>query len=172
MKKFFRIFPIVALFITSILYGIHFISELPENILFASRVLAIIGVVVHAIRKKNLTTSIISSIIIGVFLGYDYPDIAISLKPLSQGFIKLVKTIVGPILFATLVYGIAGHSDLKQVGRMAWKSLLYFYCATTLALFIGLVAINFTKAGEGIDMSKIPHEELPKTTTASADAPF
>src|SRR5690606_19139558 len=97
MKKFFRIFPIVALFITSILYGINFISELPENILFASRVLAIIGVVVHAIRKKNLTTWIISSIIIGVFLGYDYPDIAISLKPLSQGFIKLVKTIVGPI---------------------------------------------------------------------------
>src|SRR5690606_33398513 len=122
--------------------------------------------------KKDLTTWILTSIVIGVFLGYDFPNVAIAMKPLSQGFIKLVKTIVGPILFATLVYGIAGHSDLKQVGRMAWKSLLYFYCATTLALFIGLVAINFTKAGEGIDMSKIPHEELPKTTTASADAPF
>src|SRR5690606_9980562 len=137
-----------------------------------SRVLAIIGVVVHAIRKKNLTTWIISSILIGVFLGYDYPDIAISLKPLSQGFIKLVKTIVGPILFATLVYGIAGHSDLKQEVRMTWKSMLYFYTATTLALFIGLTAINVTKAGVWIDMTNIPHEELPQTKIVSTDAPI
>jgi proton glutamate symport protein len=100
----------------------------------------------------------------GIIIGRDYPGVALSLQPLSQGFIRLVKTIVGPILFATLVYGIAGHSDLKQVGRMAWKSLLYFYTATTIALFIGLAAINISKAGVGIDASKIPHHELPKTS--------
>src|SRR5690606_26541282 len=94
----------------------------------------------------------------------DFPNIAKSLQPLSSGFIRLVKTIVGPIIFATLVYGIAGHSDLKQVGRMAWKSLVYFYTATTIALFIGLAAINITQAGKGIDASKFPQEELPPGT--------
>lgn len=172
MKQFLRFFPATALLITSLIYGFHFIFGIPENILFFSRWFAIIGIVVYAFRKKNLTTWIIASILIGVFLGYDYPHIAMALKPLSQGFIKLVKTIVGPILFATLVYGIAGHSDLKQVGRMAWKSMLYFYCATTLALFIGLAAINITKAGVGIDASKIPQHELPETTKINPDVSF
>lgn len=172
MKKSLKLFPIVALFITSMLYGLNLLTDISENILFWSRVLAIVGIVVYAIRKKDLTTWILTSIVIGVFLGYDFPSVAIAMKPLSQGFIKLVKTIVGPILFATLVYGIAGHSDLKQVGRMAWKSLLYFYCATTLALFIGLAAINLTKAGVGIDMSKIPQEELPNTVKVSTDTPI
>ena len=99
--------------------------------------------------------------IFGVFVGIDFPNAAMALQPLSKGFIKLVKTIVAPIIFATLVYGIAGHSDLKQVGRMAWKSMLYFFCATSCAIFIGLAVINITKAGVGIDMQNMPHEELP-----------
>lgn len=172
MKKFLRLFPLLALLITSVIYGISFLTTLPESVLFYARVLAIIGVLVYALRRKNLTTWILASIVVGIFLGYDFPHIAMATKPLSQGFIKLVKTIVGPILFATLVYGIAGHSDLKQVGRMAWKSMLYFYCATTLALFIGLAAINLTKAGVGIDMSKIPQQELPTNTKVNADAPL
>lgn len=172
MKKFLRLFPLLALLITSVIYGISFLTTLPESVLFYARVLAIVGVLVYALRRKNLTTWILASIVVGIFLGYDFPHIAMATKPLSQGFIKLVKTIVGPILFATLVYGIAGHSDLKQVGRMAWKSMLYFYCATTLALFIGLAAINLTKAGVGIDMSKIPQQELPTNTKVNADAPL
>ncbi|GAB3423172.1 glutamate/aspartate:proton symporter GltP [Niabella aquatica] len=120
---------------------------------------------VFAFYKRSLTTWILVSILLGTVIGHDYPGVALSLRPLSQGFIKLVKTIVGPILFATLVYGIAGHSDLKQVGRMAWKSLLYFYTATTIALFIGLAAINISKAGVGVDVSKVPHHELPKEST-------
>src|SRR5690606_14750304 len=170
MKKLFTIFPIIALFITSVLYGLNLLFEIPENVLFWSRVLAILGIVIYAIRRKDLTTWILTSIVIGVFLGYDFPDVAIAMKPLSQGFIKLVKTIVGPILFATLVYGIAGHSDLKQVGRMAWKSLLYFYCATTMVLFIGLAAINITQAGKGIDTSNIPQQELPSSSAATKAA--
>src|SRR5690606_26893570 len=93
--------------------------------------------------------------------------LARAMQPLSQGFIKLVKTIVGPILFATLVFGIAGHSDLKSVGRMAWKSMLYFVSATTLAIFIGLIVINITKAGVGVDVANMPHEELPQTSTVT-----
>lgn len=118
----------------------------------------------NALVRKNLTTWILTCLVLGVFVGLDFPDLAVSLHPLSQGFIKLVKTIVGPILFATLVFGIAGHSDLKSVGRMAWKSMLYFFCATTCAIFIGLAVINITKAGEGVNIENMPHEDLPTTT--------
>jgi proton glutamate symport protein len=74
----------------------------------------------------------------------------------------MIKTIIAPLLFATLVFGIAGHSDLKQVGRMGWKSILYFEVVTTIALFIGLAAINISKAGMGISMPTGAHEELEK----------
>ncbi|KAA5534143.1 dicarboxylate/amino acid:cation symporter [Paenimyroides baculatum] len=117
--------------------------------------------IINALARKNLTTWIITCMILGVFVGVDFPNAAMALQPLSKGFIKLVKTIVAPIIFATLVYGIAGHSDLKQVGRMAWKSMLYFFCATSCAIFIGLAVINITQAGVGIDMQSMPHEVLP-----------
>ncbi len=141
----------------------------PEQLMMATRWGLAIVLVVHAFTKKNLTTWILTCMLLGIFLGVDFPNLAISFQPLSKGFIKLVKTIVGPILFATLVYGIAGHSDLKQVGRMAWKSMLYFYSATTLALFIGLAAINISKAGVGVDVSKMAHEELPKAPVNTTD---
>lgn len=132
-----------------------------HEFLMAVRWIVATVLVVNALFKKNLTTWILTCMIMGIFVGLDFPNLAISLQPLSKGFIKLVKTIVGPILFATLVYGIAGHSDLKQVGRMAWKSMLYFFCATTCAIFIGLGAINLTRAGVGVDVAHMPHEELP-----------
>ncbi|MFY0483674.1 dicarboxylate/amino acid:cation symporter [Flavobacterium sp. PLA-1-15] len=120
--------------------------------------------IANAFDRRNLTTWILTCMVLGIFVGVDFPNFAAALQPLSSGFIKLVKTIVGPILFATLVYGIAGHSDLKQVGRMAWKSMLYFFCATTCAIFIGLAAINITEAGVGVDVSGMPQEELPTVT--------
>ncbi|MFD2599169.1 dicarboxylate/amino acid:cation symporter [Sphingobacterium corticis] len=141
------------------------ILTIPLVGMMAVRWITAIVLIVNALTRRNLTTWILTCMALGVFIGLDFPNVARALQPLSQGFIKLVKTIVGPILFATLVYGIAGHSDLKQVGRMAWKSLLYFFCATTCAIFIGLVAINVTKAGVGIDVSKMPKEELPESTS-------
>lgn len=163
--------PVILISITSILVGIQFIfGILPDEILFAARWITIISLVFYCIKRRSLTSWILFSIVLGAVLGYDYPNFAKSLHPLSQGFIRLVKTIVGPILFATLVYGIAGHSDLKQVGRMAWKSLAYFYSATTIALFIGLAAINITQAGKGIDMSNIPQHQLPDKASAVTEA--
>src|SRR5947208_8451478 len=88
--------------------------------------------------------------IIGVEIGHDFPEIAKSLKVLSDIFLRLIKTIIAPLLFSTLVVGIAAHSNLKQVGRMGLKAILYFEIVTTVALFIGLGAINLTKAGEGV----------------------
>ncbi|WP_256004702.1 dicarboxylate/amino acid:cation symporter [Pedobacter deserti] len=141
----------------------------PENVMMATRWILGLELLFFAFLKKNLTTWILVCMVLGVFVGIDYPSVAIALQPLSKGFIKLVKTIVGPILFATLVYGIAGHSDLKQVGRMAWKSMLYFYCATTIALFIGLAAINISQAGVGVQVENMPHNELPKPVKDAGD---
>ncbi len=160
-----KIITLVTVLIAAVVHGINYFSPLSNTIIIAVNILFALGLVLYALYKKHLTTWILVSIVMGIIIGRDFPGVALSLQPLSQGFIKLVKTIVGPILFATLVYGIAGHSDLKQVGRMAWKSLLYFYTATTLALFIGLAAINISKAGVGIDASKIPHHDLPTQNT-------
>lgn len=163
-QKLFKVFPILLFFIGAIVHGINFLSPIPKEIFTYAHVFVGIGLLYYAIKKKGLTTWILVSMMLGIIIGVEFPGAALSLQPLSSGFIRLVKTIVGPILFSTLVYGIAGHSDLKQVGRMAWKSLLYFYSATTIALFIGLAAINVSQAGVGIDISKIPHHELPKTS--------
>lgn len=103
-------------------------------------------------KRKSLTTWILFSMVIGAEFGYDFPEIATGLKVVSKVFLKLIKTIIAPLIFGTLVVGIAGHANLKQVGRMGWKSILYFEVVTTLALFIGLIAINISKAGEGITL--------------------
>lgn len=104
-------------------------------------------------RKKSLTYWILFGLFAGAEFGFDVPTIAGSLQFLAEIFLRMIKTIIAPLLFATLVNGIAGHTDLKQVGRMGWKSLLYFEVASTLALFIGLIAINVSKAGVGINLS-------------------
>jgi proton glutamate symport protein len=168
-----RVGLITLLFITvAALLGVlkdFGIANVPDNVMMSIRWLLAIELVVYAIMRRNLTTWILVCMVLGIFVGIDYPHVAVALQPLSKGFIKLVKTIVGPILFGTLVYGIAGHSDLKQVGRMAWKSMLYFYFATTIALFIGLAAINLTHAGVGVNIENMPHNELPKPVKDIAD---
>lgn len=163
--------PLIIITVTAILVGVDYtFGGISKEVMFGARWLSLLSLVFYCFKRKSLTTWIIFSIVVGAVLGFDFPGFAKSLHPLSQGFIKLVKTIVGPILFSTLVYGIAGHSDLKQVGRMAWKSLTYFYAATTLALFIGLMAINITKAGVGIDMSHVPNIELPDKSIATSNS--
>ncbi len=142
------------------------IVKASPGLMMSVRWLVAIVLISYALMRKNLTTWILVSMLLGVFIGVDFPNVAAALHPLSKGFIKLVKTIVGPILFGTLVYGIAGHSDLKQVGRMAWKSMLYFFCATSCAIFIGLAVINVTHAGIGVDIQNMPHEDLPTAKVA------
>lgn len=137
-------------------------------VLMVARWIAVAGVVWFAVKKRSLTTWILVSMVIGGELGHDYPGIAVQFQVLSKVFLQLIKTVIAPLLFATLVVGIAGHSDIKQVGRMGWKSLLYFEIVTTIALFIGLAAINISKAGEGIPMPpEALHEKLPETKPQS-----
>jgi len=86
----------------------------------------------------------------GAELGFDAPHFAVSLRVFSDIFLRLIKAIVAPLIFATLVTGIAGHGDLKGIGRIGIKSLVYFEIVTTLALVVGLLAINISQAGRGL----------------------
>jgi len=162
---------IITVFVAALLMFLnHYnIVGIPHVALLFSRWLAIAGLVFFGLMKRSLTSWILISMVIGAEIGNDFPELAMDLQVLSKIFLKMIKTIVAPLLFATLVYGIAGHADLKQVGRMGWKSIVYFEVVTTIALFIGLAAINISKAGVGIAVPESIHEELPsvppQTTT-------
>jgi proton glutamate symport protein len=146
---------IIAVTITALVdLGLIYIDPLITPIL---RWLAIIGFSYLAWKRKSLTTWILFSMVIGAEFGHDFPAIASEFKIVSKIFLKLIKTIIAPLIFGTLVVGIAGHANLKQVGRMGWKSILYFEIATTIALLIGLFAINISKAGMGITLP--PHTD-------------
>lgn len=162
MKRKTGILTIVIFTITAALHLVHEeVTPLSTNLLFISRWIFIASLVVFAFYKKTLTTWILVAMAIGVEIGLDFPAFSQHLKFLSTIFLRLVKTIVAPLLFATLVVGIASHSNLKQVGRMGWKSLLYFEVVTTFALIIGLIFINITHAGVGIKVPPALLAELP-----------
>ena len=120
---------------------------LPAAVPMAARWLALLAIAAAVAPRRSLTLWIVVSMLVGIELGHDAPGVAMSLKVLSDAFLRLVKTIIAPLVFATLVVGIAGHANLKQVGRMGLKALVYFEVVTTFALFIGLAAINLTHAG-------------------------
>jgi len=117
-------------------------------------------IMVYGFRKKSLTTWIFISMVIGAEVGHDFSKFAVSLQLISNIFIRLIKTIIAPLIFATLVFGIAGHANLKQVGRMGWKSIIYFEIVSTIALFIGLAAINISEAGVGVKMNIPVNNEM------------
>jgi proton glutamate symport protein len=114
------------------------------------RWLAITALVAFVARRRSLTVWILTSMVIGAEVGHDFKDVAVELRILSQIFLRLISTIVAPLIFATLVVGIAGHSNLRQVGRMGVRALIYFEVVTTFALLIGWAAISISRAGEGI----------------------
>jgi proton glutamate symport protein len=110
--------------------------------------------------RLSLTTMIFVGMAIGLIVGWLAPDVGVALKPLSTIFIRLIKSVIAPLLFATLVVGIAGHGNLRQVGRMGIKAIVYFEIVTTLALFIGLAAVNFTRPGVGVNLHAAPTTDL------------
>jgi proton glutamate symport protein len=144
------------------------VLAVPALIRIISRWLILSVIFYYAYRKRSLTTWIMLSMLVGAEFGEDLPSVAIHLNVISKIFLNLIKTIIAPLLFGTLVVGIAGHSNLKQVGRMGWKSILYFEIVSTIALFIGLLAINISKAGVGVtvppEMSQGALPEIPKQT--------
>jgi proton glutamate symport protein len=120
-------------------------------------VLRVAGIVLLAVwARRSLTSWIFVAMLAGVELGVDAPGIAVQSKVFSDIFLRLIRMIVAPLILGTLVTGIAGHGSLRQVGRIGVKSLVYFEVVTTLALLIGVVAINLSKAGVGLAMSAVP----------------
>ncbi|MEO7924446.1 MAG: cation:dicarboxylase symporter family transporter [Chitinophagaceae bacterium] len=158
---------LLALVLFTVVAILHFLdmenwASFPAPALMTIRWIFVASLVFFALYKRSLTTWILVAMAIGVEIGLDFPAFSQNLSFLSKIFLRLVKTIVAPLLFATLVVGIASHANLKQVGRMGWKSLLYFEVVTTIALLIGLVFINITKAGVGIIVPESLLKELPE----------
>jgi proton glutamate symport protein len=116
------------------------------------------------VRGRSLTYWIFVAMLLGFELGIDRPEFAVRLRVLGDIFLRLIKVIVAPLILGTLVTGIAAHGNLKKVGRIGLKSLIYFEAITTIALFLGIGAINLTRAGEGV------HLPAPAADQAAAPA--
>lgn len=116
---------------------------------------------------RSLYIQVLIAILIGVLLGHFMPDLGTAMQPLATGFIKLIKMIIAPIIFCTVVVGIAGMENMKKVGRTGGYALLYFEVVSTIALVIGLVVVNWIKPGEGmhIDAASLDQQSIAKYTT-------
>lgn len=171
MDKGWKIFPyflisIISITLILLVIKVNNILEISPVILLIFRILTVFLLFIYAFRKRSLTTWILVCMVAGAEFGYDVPDVAKKLQVLSDIFLRLIKTIIAPLLFSTLVVGIAGHANIRQIGRMGWKSLLYFEIVSTLALFIGLLAINIGKAGVGVVLP--PNHDLPPISALKA----
>ena len=129
-----------------------YLKNLPSGLFESLRFVLITLLFVISFVRKKMSLWIFSAMVLGIEVGMDFPSFALEMERLAKIFLRLIKTLVAPLIFATLVVGIAGHSNLKQVGRMGLKSIIYFEIVTTLALFIGLMAINITQAGKGVQV--------------------
>ena len=109
--------------------------------------------------KISLTTKIFIGLALGILLGWLKPDWGIEMRPLSILFLNLIKSVIAPLIFSTLVIGIAGTGDIRQVGRIGIKALIYFEIVTTFALVIGLAAVNITKPGVGVSLAGVTKPE-------------
>jgi len=104
-------------------------------------------------RLPGITTQIFIGLVLGVFVGYFWPGFGVAIKPVADAFLRMIKMIIAPLLFATLVVGIAGTGDLKSMGRIGLKAIVYFEVATTIALFLGLGLANVFRPGAGVSIT-------------------
>ncbi len=162
MKSKVLLFAVVAFTFAALLEVVsQTLTPLPATMLLTVRWIAMAAFILYAIFKRSLTAWILVAMFIGAALGHDWPRVAVNLRVLSMIFLRLIKVIIAPLLFSTLVSGIAAHADLKKVGRMGIKAIVYFEAVTTVALFIGLAAINISKAGVGAKVPPPSGETLP-----------
>ncbi len=152
-----RVLLLGAVVLLSVGIAFRFASHTAPRAGILLRCASIVLLALVALRRRSLTPWIFVAMIAGTELGLDAPAFAISLRVFSDIFLRLIKAIVAPLIFATLVNGIAGHGDLRSVGRIALKSLIYFEVVTTFALAIGLAAINLSHAGAGLAFGLAAH---------------
>ena len=119
-------------------------------------------------KNSKLTIAIFSALFLGILTGWLFPDFAVKLHVLAEIFLRMVKMIIAPLLFATLVVGISGHGDVKSLGRLGIKTIAYFEVVTTIALFIGLGFANLFKPGEGMEIISSAHTGLNSIVQSAA----
>ena len=127
-------------------------SSIPAFLPPFLRWLGIALIAASAVKRRSLTSWIFVGLVAGAEVGHDLPAFAANLQFLGTIFLRLIRVIIAPLLFGTLVVGIAGHADLKRVGRLGLKAIIYFEIVSTLALLIGFVAINVSGAGQGVQL--------------------
>ena len=108
---------------------------------------------VTAPRRFSLTAQIVLGLVVGIAIGHFWPSVGVQIRPVADGFLRLIRMIVAPLLLSTLVVGIAGAGDLKSLGRIGLKAIFYFEVATTIALAIGLVLVNVFRPGAGLKVA-------------------
>ena len=126
-------------------------------------------------KNSKLTIAILVSLILGIVAGWAFPDFAVKTHVLAEIFLRMVKMIIAPLLFATLVVGIAGHSDAKSLGRLGVKTIVYFEVVTTIALIIGLGFANLFKPGVGLEnliSNQLNIDEISNITTSLYQSHF
>ena len=117
----------------------------------------------------HLYFQVVCAILIGILLGHFYPTLAVRMQPLGEAFIKTIKMLIAPIIFCTVVHGIASMNDMKKVGRVGLKAIVYFEVVTTLALIVGLIIVNLWQPGAGmnVDSERHRHQVDPELRDAS-----
>lgn len=135
----------------------------PHAWMTAVRWAGLAALVGTSVRQRSLTRWILVAMLVGGEIGVDRPQLAEHLRVFSDIFLRLIKTIVAPLIFGTLVTGVAGHGDLRGVGRIGLKSLIYFELVTTVALFLGVGAINLSRAGESLTGIQVTAAPVPNT---------
>lgn len=115
--------------------------------------------------RESLYLQVLLAMLVGVALGFFQPDLAVALKPLGDAFMALIKMLIGPVIFCTVVLGVSGAGDMKKVGRVGLKAVLYFEVLSTLALAVGLIIVNLFRPGEGFNVD-------PKTLDAGSVAEY
>src|ERR1700722_7822279 len=139
----------------AVFYGAGLLALLTHSAAPIALPLRLVGLALllwPTIRRRSLMGWIFWAMIAGAELGVDAPAFAISLRVLSDIFLRLIKTIVAPLILGTLITGIAAHGQMRTLGRMGLKALVYFEALTTIAMLIGLAAINITHAGVGLEV--------------------
>lgn len=146
------LFALASVAVVALLHLIPVYAGYPIEpvVLLTARWWAIGALCIYGFTARSLTTWILISMVIGMAVGFDFPQVGGNLEILSKIFIQLIKTVIAPLLLSTLVVGIAGQSNAQSVGRMSAKAFTYFIIATSIALAIGLGAINLSRAGDGI----------------------
>jgi proton glutamate symport protein len=148
-----RAIPMVGLLLFAIGATLP-IFLLPHPWMAVLRWAGLLAIASTGLWRQSLTRWIFFAMLLGCEIGIDRPQFAEHLRVLSEIFLRLIKVIVAPLIFGTLVTGIAGHGNLRSVGRIGFKSLIYFEVVTTLALLLGVAAINISRAGEGLAISQ------------------